>query len=65
MSPIPFPDFITRAKRELMLSAVFLAFFVGAIVALKEALEIPVCIEALRTVWVGDELIEQFVGSDS
>ena len=29
----PLPDFITNAKRELMLSAVFLAFF-GAIVAL-------------------------------
>lgn len=30
----PFPDFITNARRELMLSAVFLAFLVGAIVAL-------------------------------
>ena len=28
----PFPDFITNAKRELMLSAVFLDFFAGAIV---------------------------------
>jgi hypothetical protein len=29
----PLPDFITSARRELMLSAVFFAFF-GAIVAL-------------------------------
>ena len=29
----PLPDFITSAKRELMLSAVFLVFLVGAIVA--------------------------------
>ena len=28
----PFPDFITSARRELMLSAVFLDFFAGAIV---------------------------------
>jgi hypothetical protein len=32
----PFPDFITNARRELMLSAVFFAFFAGAIVALQE-----------------------------
>jgi hypothetical protein len=30
---VPLPDFMTSARRELMLSAVFLAFFVGAIVA--------------------------------
>lgn len=30
---IPLPDFMTSAKRELMPSAVFLVFFVGAIVA--------------------------------
>ena len=30
----PFPDFITNARRELMLSAVFFAFFVGAIAVL-------------------------------
>ena len=49
-STLPFPDFMTSANRELMLSAVFFAFFVGAIVALKEAVEIPVVVEALRTV---------------
>jgi len=31
----PLPDFITSAKRELMLSAVFLVFLVGAIAALQ------------------------------
>ncbi len=30
---IPLPDFITSARRELMESAVFLVFLVGAIVA--------------------------------
>lgn len=34
----PLPDFITSARRELMLSAVFLAFLVGAIVALGRKL---------------------------
>lgn len=33
---LPLPDFMTKASLELMLSAVFLAFFVGAIVALKK-----------------------------
>ena len=32
MRSIPLPDFMTRAKRELMLSAVFFDFFAGAIV---------------------------------
>ena len=30
---VPFPDFITSARRELIESADFLAFLVGAIVA--------------------------------
>ena len=42
---IPFPDFMTRARRELMLSAVFLAFFVGAIAALEESLKVPLCVK--------------------
>jgi len=33
---LPLPDFITSARRELMLSAAFLVFFVGAIVARQE-----------------------------
>jgi hypothetical protein len=33
---LPLPDFITSARRELMLSAVFLAFLVGAIVACQD-----------------------------
>jgi hypothetical protein len=37
---LPFPDFITKARRELMLSADFLTFFVGAIVALKKAVPV-------------------------
>lgn len=32
----PLPDFITSARRELMLSAVFLVFLVGAIVACQD-----------------------------
>lgn len=36
----PLPDFITSARRELILSAVFLAFLVGAIVALQRDLMI-------------------------
>ena len=35
---VPFPDFITSARRELMLSAVFLTFFTGAIVARSRSL---------------------------
>jgi hypothetical protein len=31
---VPLPLFMTKARRELMLSAVFLDFFVGAIAAL-------------------------------
>ena len=31
---VPLPDFITNANRELMLSAAFLTFLVGAIVAI-------------------------------
>ena len=31
----PLPDFMTSAKRELMLSAAFLVFLTGAIVALR------------------------------
>ena len=31
---VPFPDFMTSARRELMLSAVFFDFFTGAIVTL-------------------------------
>jgi len=42
---LPFPDFITRARRELILSAVFLVFFVGAIAALEESLKVPVCLK--------------------
>ena len=34
---VPLPDFMTSAKRELMLSAVFLVFFAGAIVALRSS----------------------------
>lgn len=33
---VTFPDFITSARRELMESAVFLAFLVGAIVAVVQ-----------------------------
>ena len=32
---VPLPDFMTSAKRELMLSAAFLVFLAGAIVALR------------------------------
>jgi hypothetical protein len=32
---IHLPDFITRARRELMLSAIFFVFFVGAISAAR------------------------------
>jgi hypothetical protein len=34
LGSIPLPLFMTKARRELMLSAVFLDFFVGAIAAL-------------------------------
>ena len=36
---VTFPDFITSARRELMESAVFFAFFVGAIFALIQDLD--------------------------
>ena len=32
---VPLPDFMTSAKRELILSAAFLVFLAGAIVALR------------------------------
>lgn len=35
---VPLPDFMTRARRELIPSAVFLVFFVGAIVASQDIL---------------------------
>jgi hypothetical protein len=36
MALLPLPDFMTNASRELMLSAVFFAFFVGAMAAWKK-----------------------------
>lgn len=36
MNSVPFPDFMTKARRLLMLSAVFFAFLTGAIVALQD-----------------------------
>ncbi len=37
----PLPDFITSARRELMVSAAFLAFLVGAISAPQERDQLP------------------------
>jgi hypothetical protein len=48
----PLPDFITSARRELMLSAVFLAFFVGAIVAFSRLLDDLECV-VRSGVWMG------------
>ena len=48
---IPLPDFITSARRELMESAVFLAFLTGAIAVLFKRLgflELRDSIDALR-----------------
>ena len=44
---LPLPDFITSARRELMLSAVFLVFLVGAIVALQRLTTFSDCVAKL------------------